>query len=65
MSGAFIPLIEAICKRYGVSKTTAHRWRREYRHILLPLRGEGRQLIVRPCVLPLLDRALQTKELAK
>ncbi len=65
MSGEFIPLIDAIRNRYGVSKTTAHRWRREYRHILLPLRGEGRHLIVRPCVLPLLDQALQTKELAK
>jgi hypothetical protein len=65
MSDDFVPLIEAIKNRYGVSRRTAHRWRREYRHILLPLRGEGRQLIVRPCVLPLLDRALQTKELAK
>jgi transposase-like protein len=65
MNEDFIPLIEAIRNRYGVSKTTANRWRREYRHILLPLRGEGRRLLVRPCVLPMLDRALQTKELAK
>lgn len=65
MNEAFIPLIDAIKQRYGVSRRTAHRWRREYRHILLPIRGEGSRLIVRPCVLPLLDRALQTKELAK
>lgn len=65
MSNEFVPLIESLRDRYGVSKTTANRWRREYRHILLPLRGRGRRLLVRPCVLPLLDRALQTKELAK
>ncbi len=65
MNSDFIPLIEAICTRYGVSKTTANRWRREYRHILLPLRGKDKRLIVRPCVLPMLDSALQTKELAR
>jgi hypothetical protein len=65
MSDDFIPLIETIQQRYGVSSRTALRWHREYRHILLPLRGRGRRLLVRPCVLPLLDRALQTKEIAK
>lgn len=65
MSTDFIPLIEAIQQRYGVSKTTANRWRRDYRHILRPLRGEGRRLMVRPCVLPLLDQALEIRELAK
>jgi transposase-like protein len=64
-SSDFLPLIETIQSRYGVSRTTAHRWRREYRQILLPIRASSRRLLVRPCVLPILDRALQTKELAK